>query len=158
MPSTSCPDLPGVTPATTFVPAALGKYLPYQAPVGILADALVQAQADAGPRIADRAELMGFPVTAPNKRTLLVHAPGGAWRIEALIADLAESPDNLPLQAADAVLSSALCDLRPAARSARAWHWIARSALRRRTASRDGAKPPRDAGAPRSASAGRGGC
>jgi SAM-dependent methyltransferase len=61
--------------------------------------------------IADRADLMGFPVTAPNKRTLLVHAPGGAWRIEALIADLAESPANLPLQAADAVVSSALCDL-----------------------------------------------
>jgi SAM-dependent methyltransferase len=61
--------------------------------------------------IADRAELMGFPVTAPNKRTLLVHAPGGAWRIEALIADLAESPDNLPLHQADAVVSSALCDL-----------------------------------------------
>ncbi|WP_431268494.1 class I SAM-dependent methyltransferase [Dankookia sp. P2] len=61
--------------------------------------------------IADRAELMGFPVTAPNKRTLLVHAPGGAWRIEGLVADLAESPANLPLHQADAVVSSALCDL-----------------------------------------------
>ena len=53
--------------------------------------------------IADRADQMGYPITAPSKRTLLVHAPGGAWRIEALIADLAESPANLPLQAADAV-------------------------------------------------------
>ncbi|MFC7476802.1 class I SAM-dependent methyltransferase [Dankookia sp. GCM10030260] len=61
--------------------------------------------------IADRADQMGFPVTAPSKRTLLVHAPGGAWRIEALIADLVEAPANLPLPNADAVLSSALCDL-----------------------------------------------
>lgn len=61
--------------------------------------------------IADRADLMGFRVTAPNKRTLLVHAPGGAWRVEALIADLAESPANLPLPSADAVVSTALCDL-----------------------------------------------
>ncbi|MDO9707093.1 class I SAM-dependent methyltransferase [Paracraurococcus lichenis] len=61
--------------------------------------------------IVDRAEEVGFHVTAPNRRTLLVHAPGGAWRIDTLIADLAEAPRNLPLQAADAVVSSALCDL-----------------------------------------------
>ncbi len=61
--------------------------------------------------IADRAEGVGLKVTMPNRRTLLVHAPGGAWRVEALIADLAEAPRNLPLHAADAVLSSALCDL-----------------------------------------------
>ncbi|RAI57881.1 class I SAM-dependent methyltransferase [Roseicella frigidaeris] len=61
--------------------------------------------------IADRADQIGFPVTAPNRRTLLVHAPGGAWRIETLITDLAEAPDNLPLANADAVVSSALCDL-----------------------------------------------
>ena len=74
---------------------------------------------------ADRAELMGYKVTAPCKRTLLVHAPGGAWRIEALIADLAESPANLPLQAADAVVSSALCDL-----VSRAWLERMAAALR----------------------------
>ncbi|NOG69322.1 class I SAM-dependent methyltransferase [Roseicella sp. DB1501] len=61
--------------------------------------------------IADRADQVGFPVTAPNRRTLLVHAPGGAWRIETLITDLAEAPANLPLANADAVVSSALCDL-----------------------------------------------
>lgn len=71
--------------------------------------------------IADRAEGIGFKVTFPNRRTLLVHAPGGAWRIEALIADLAEAPRNLPLQQADAVLSSALCDLVSAA-------WVERMA------------------------------
>ena len=61
--------------------------------------------------IADRAEDVGLKVTMPNRRTLLVHAPGGAWRVEALIADLADAPDNLPLHNADAVVSSALCDL-----------------------------------------------
>jgi SAM-dependent methyltransferase len=61
--------------------------------------------------IADRAEGIGLKVTMPNRRTLLVHAPGGAWRVEALIADLAEAPANLPLTNADAVLCSALCDL-----------------------------------------------
>ncbi len=61
--------------------------------------------------IAERAEAIGFRATFPNRRTLLVHAPGGAWRVEALITDLAEAPRNLPLHQADAVLSSALCDL-----------------------------------------------
>lgn len=62
--------------------------------------------------IADRAEEVGLRVTFPSRHTLLVHAPGGAWRVEALIADLAEAPGNLPsLREADAVLCSALCDL-----------------------------------------------
>ncbi|TCZ65507.1 class I SAM-dependent methyltransferase [Roseicella aquatilis] len=61
--------------------------------------------------IADRADQVGYAVTAPNKRTLLVHAPGGAWRIETLVTDLADAPDSLPLHDADAVVSSALCDL-----------------------------------------------
>jgi SAM-dependent methyltransferase len=63
--------------------------------------------------IADRAEGIGLKVTFPNRRTLLVHAPGGAWRVEALIADLAEAPRAIAaaLRDADAVLSSALCDL-----------------------------------------------
>jgi SAM-dependent methyltransferase len=65
--------------------------------------------------IAERAEAVGLTVTAPNRRTLLVHAPGGAWRVEALAADLADAPGNLPLHQADAVLCSALCDLVSAA-------------------------------------------
>jgi SAM-dependent methyltransferase len=61
--------------------------------------------------IADRAESVGLRVTFPSRRTLLVHAPGGAWRVEALVADLADAPGNLPLREADAVVNSALCDL-----------------------------------------------
>ncbi len=61
--------------------------------------------------IADRAEQVGLKVTFPSRRTLLVHAPGGAWRVEALIADLADAPRNLPLHNMDAVVCSALCDL-----------------------------------------------
>jgi len=61
--------------------------------------------------VADRAESIGLRVTFPSRRCLLVHAPGGAWRVEALVADLADAQDNLPLREADAVVSSALCDL-----------------------------------------------
>jgi SAM-dependent methyltransferase len=63
--------------------------------------------------VADRAESIGLRVTFPSRRCLLVHAPGGAWRVEALVADLADAPENLPLRDADAVVSSALCDLVP---------------------------------------------
>ena len=61
--------------------------------------------------IADRAEAAGWGVTFPGRRTLLVHSPKGAWRVEGLVADLAEAPDNLPLHAFDAVVNTALCDL-----------------------------------------------
>lgn len=61
--------------------------------------------------IEERAEAVGWSATWPGKRTLLVHAPGGAWRIEGLATDLAEAPDNLPLDRVDAVVSTALCDL-----------------------------------------------
>ncbi|MCO6416883.1 class I SAM-dependent methyltransferase [Siccirubricoccus sp. KC 17139] len=71
--------------------------------------------------IADRAEQVGLKVTFPNRKAMLVHAPGGAWRVEALAADLAEAPEILPLASHDAVLSSALCDLVSAA-------WVERMA------------------------------
>jgi SAM-dependent methyltransferase len=61
--------------------------------------------------IAERAEGVGLKVTFPSRRTLLVHAPGGAWRVEALVADLADAPRNLPLPNTDAVVCTALCDL-----------------------------------------------
>ncbi len=61
--------------------------------------------------IRERAEAVGWAVTAPDRRTLLVHAPGGAWRVEGLVADLREAPDNLPLDKFDVVVNTALCDL-----------------------------------------------
>ncbi|UFN50010.1 class I SAM-dependent methyltransferase [Roseomonas sp. OT10] len=61
--------------------------------------------------IAGRAVQVGLKVTAPNKRVLLVHTPLGAWRVEGRIADLADTPDRLPLERADAVVCSALLDL-----------------------------------------------
>jgi SAM-dependent methyltransferase len=60
---------------------------------------------------ADRAEAQGWAVTWPGRRTQLVHAPGGTWRVEALIANLVGAPANLPLHQVDAVVCSALCDL-----------------------------------------------
>ncbi|HEV7267423.1 MAG TPA: class I SAM-dependent methyltransferase [Falsiroseomonas sp.] len=61
--------------------------------------------------IADRASAAGWAVTWPGRRTLLVHSPRGAWRVEGLIADLREAPDNLPLHNMDVVVNTALCDL-----------------------------------------------
>lgn len=61
--------------------------------------------------IAERAHAVGWNASWPSRRTLLVHAPGGAWRVEALAADLAQAPDNLPLGQVDAVVNTALCDL-----------------------------------------------
>ncbi len=61
--------------------------------------------------IAERADGIGWPSSFPNKRTLLVHAPGGAWRVEALVANLALAPHGLPLAQVDAVVCTALCDL-----------------------------------------------
>ncbi len=61
--------------------------------------------------IAERAESVGWAVTWPGKRTLLVHAPGGTWRVEGLVTDLSEAPANLPLDRVDAVVNTALCDL-----------------------------------------------
>ncbi len=61
--------------------------------------------------IADRAESMGWKVTSPGRRVMLVHTPRGAWRVEGLVADLREAPGNLPLHSVDAVVNTALCDL-----------------------------------------------
>jgi SAM-dependent methyltransferase len=61
--------------------------------------------------IAERARAVGWTATFPTRKTLLVHAPHGAWRVEGLVADLAEAPQNLPLERVDAVVSTALCDL-----------------------------------------------
>ncbi len=60
-------------------------------------------------RIADWAELNDWPVTTPG-RAMLLHTPRGAWRIEAIIADLA-AVSTLPVAKHDAVVNTALCDL-----------------------------------------------
>jgi len=61
--------------------------------------------------IEDRAQSVGWATTWPGKRTMLIHAPGGAWRVEGMVADLRDAPDNLPLDRVDAVVNTALCDL-----------------------------------------------
>jgi hypothetical protein len=86
-----------------------------RAQVWTLADADAELLAKAFVTIADWAEARGCTVTWPGRRALLVHAPSGAWRVEALQVDLAASPAALPLAAVDAVLSSALLDLVSAA-------------------------------------------
>ena len=71
--------------------------------------------------IADAAERVGWGVQLPKPRVMLVLTPVGPWRVEAQIADLNEAPGVLKLEQADAVVSTALCDLvsRP---------WVARMA------------------------------
>jgi SAM-dependent methyltransferase len=61
--------------------------------------------------VTDWAEGFGWPVTHPGRGMVLVISPQGVWRVQALVADLAAGPTALPLAKADAVVSSALCDL-----------------------------------------------
>jgi SAM-dependent methyltransferase len=70
---------------------------------------------------AERAVMAGWGATFPGKRTLLVHSPSGAWRVEGLVTDLREAPAGLPLHSVDAVVNTALCDLVSA-------DWVARMA------------------------------
>jgi hypothetical protein len=53
----------------------------------------------------------GWATSWPSRQVLLVHTQAGAWRMEGLITDLREAPGNLPLDRADAVVNTALCDL-----------------------------------------------
>jgi SAM-dependent methyltransferase len=71
--------------------------------------------------IADAAQRVGWGVQLPKPRVMLVLTPVGPWRVEAQVADLNEAPGVLRLAEADAVTSTALCDLvsRP---------WVARMA------------------------------
>jgi hypothetical protein len=59
--------------------------------------------------IADWADENGWAVTTPG-RAMLVHTPGGAWRVEAVVGNLA-AVSTLPLAGHDAVVNTALCDL-----------------------------------------------
>jgi SAM-dependent methyltransferase len=61
--------------------------------------------------IAEAADRVGWTVTLPKPRIMLVHTPVGVWRVEAQVADLAEAPGVLKLEETDAVVSTALCDL-----------------------------------------------
>ncbi len=88
----------------------LGHFM-LRAQAWTLVDADAEMAGRAFETIADRAEAVGWACTWPGRKTLLVHSPEGAWRIEGLIADLADAPDNLPLDKVDAVAASALCDL-----------------------------------------------
>jgi len=76
-----------------------------------LVDANAALLEEAITTIEERAILAGWTTTWPKKRTLLVHTPQGVWRVEAMLADLAAGPRALPLEGADAVVSTALCDL-----------------------------------------------
>lgn len=60
--------------------------------------------------IAEWAHGLGLGLE-PNDSALVIRAPGGAWRVDGELHDLAEMPGELPLREADAVTCSALLDL-----------------------------------------------
>ncbi|WP_291295546.1 class I SAM-dependent methyltransferase [Elioraea sp.] len=85
-----------------------------RAQVWTMLDADGDLLADGFDRTAAWAARRGWNVTAPSG-ALIVHAPGGAWRIEARVADFGASSAALPLAGHDAVVCSALFDLISAA-------------------------------------------
>ena len=89
-----------------------------RAQVWTLADADEDLLASAFVACATWGAARGYAATWPggaHNRALLLHTPHGAWRIEALRVDLADAPESLPLDRADAVVCSALLDLVSAA-------------------------------------------
>ncbi|WP_439595639.1 class I SAM-dependent methyltransferase [Falsiroseomonas sp.] len=97
--------------------AGTGSLMRWMAPVIGRAQAWTLVDADGGllsrafGTTADFAEAQDWRATFAGRKTLLVHAPGGAWRMEGLIADLRDAPRGLPLDKVDAVVNTALCDL-----------------------------------------------
>ncbi|NKE47504.1 class I SAM-dependent methyltransferase [Roseomonas frigidaquae] len=97
--------------------AGTGSLLRWLAPMIGRAQAWTLVDADGGllsrafTTTEDFAEDHDWRATYANRKTLLVHAPGGAWRVEGLIADLRDAPRGLPLGQVDAVVNTALCDL-----------------------------------------------
>ena len=75
-----------------------------------LVDAEDALLGEAFSRIATWGEAQGWTVTWPS-RALLLHTPRGTWRVEGIVADLAEASSRLPFAQADAVLCGALLDL-----------------------------------------------
>jgi len=59
---------------------------------------------------AEWAMALGFELE-PHDSTLVIRAPGGSWRVDGELHDLADMPGELPLREADAVVCSALLDL-----------------------------------------------
>jgi len=59
---------------------------------------------------AEWADANGLAISSTDS-TLTIHAPGGDWRLDGELHDLADMPGALPLREADAVVCSALLDL-----------------------------------------------
>ncbi len=115
-------------PRILDVGAGTGSLFRWLAPIIDRAQAWTFADADvdlltlAFEVTADWAEDQGYTVTWPEigrRRVLLVHTPGGAWRVDARVLDIATLPEELPQLPVDAVVCSALLDLVSA-------HWLER--------------------------------
>ncbi|KAA2212795.1 class I SAM-dependent methyltransferase [Teichococcus oryzae] len=97
--------------------AGTGALLRWLAPILNRSQRWTLVDADAGllarafATIEERAIGAGWATTWPRRDTLLVHTPQGVWRVDARTADLSGGASALPLDGADAVVSTALCDL-----------------------------------------------
>lgn len=96
--------------------AGTGSLFRYLAPLIGRVQSWTLIDADAGlldaafNQIADWADALGLPISSDDQ-ALTIHAPGGDWRVDGELHDLARMPGELPLREADAVVCSALLDL-----------------------------------------------
>lgn len=103
-------------PRITDLGAGTGALLRWLAP--LIGRAQAWTLVDDDPELLDEAfaacagwaEARGYPVTWPGD-AMLIHAPGGAWRVEAIAADIAAAPEIALRPHADLVACSALLDL-----------------------------------------------
>ena len=113
-------DVLPARPRILDIGAGTGSLFRWLAPIidraqaWILFDTDARLLEDAFAETADWAEDMGYATSWPgigSRRALLVHTPGGAWRMEARVIDLSDVPEVLSSVGADAVVCSALLDL-----------------------------------------------
>jgi SAM-dependent methyltransferase len=111
-------------PALLDLGAGTGSLFRWLAPIIGRAQVwtLVDVQAEllqrAFEEIADWSAGRGYAFSSTGhsaRRALLVQTPRGPWRVQTMLADLASTPDGLPLARADGVVCSAMLDLVSAA-------------------------------------------
>ena len=105
-----------VKPALLDLGAGTGSLFRFLAP--LIARDQSWTFTDADPALLDEAfnqtaewaDALGLTISSTDS-TLTIHAPGGDWRIDGELHDLAAMPGELPVAQMDAVVCSALLDL-----------------------------------------------
>lgn len=105
-----------VKPALIDLGAGTGSLFRFLAP--LIAGEQSWTFVDADPALLDEAfnqtaewaDTLGLRISSDDN-TLTIHAPGGDWRVDGELHDLAAMPGELPFAQMDAVVCSALLDL-----------------------------------------------